>query len=132
MAPHRQRAAAVARIRVRPRGVLRAGRLQGRGHARRALCACDGRIDHPLPRSPGMTTVALWVVGVAATFAVYTYIGYPVALFVLAIVRRRRSGGTGRGRGPGAGEGEGEGEGDGEKRAPADWPRITIVLPVYH
>ena len=79
-----------------------------------------------------MTTVALWVVGVAAAFAVYTYIGYPVALFVLAIFRRRRSGDAGPGAGPGAGEGEGEGEGDGEKRAPADWPRITMVLPVYN
>src|SRR6266566_1243540 len=134
MAPHSQRAAAVARLRVRPRGVLRAGRLQGRAHARRAICARDGRADPPLPRSPDMTTVALWVVGVAAAFAVYTYIGYPVALFVLAIFRRRRSGDAGPGAGPGAGAGAGAGAGEGEaeKRAPADWPRITMVLPVYN
>src|SRR6266481_1570372 len=99
MAPHPQRAAAVARIRVRRRGVLRAGRVQGRANARRAIRARDGRVDHPLPRSPGMTTISLWIVGVAAAFAVYTYIGYPVALFVLAIFRRRGSGWPG---GPGA------------------------------
>jgi len=69
-----------------------------------------------------MTTISLWVVGVAAAFAVYTYIGYPVALLVLAILRRRGSGG------PGAGEGTGAGE----RQAPADWPHITIVLPVYN
>ena len=57
-----------------------------------------------------MTTLCLWVFGVAVAFATYTYLGYPLVLLLLAVLRRRRP-----------------------AVAPlAEWPRISIVLPVYN
>ncbi len=57
-----------------------------------------------------MTSLCLWVLGVAIAFATYTYLGYPLLLLLLAFLRRRRP-----------------------PTAPlATWPRISIVLPVYN
>jgi glycosyltransferase involved in cell wall biosynthesis len=56
------------------------------------------------------TSLCLWVLGVAIAFATYTYLGFPLLLLLLAVLRRRRP-----------------------LTAPlAAWPRITIVLPVYN
>ena len=57
-----------------------------------------------------MTSIPLYVLAAVFTFAVYTYLGYPLVLLLLAALRRRR---------PGPGE-------------LAEWPRITVVLPVHN
>src|SRR3989441_1416563 len=57
-----------------------------------------------------VTAVCLWVLGVATAFVLYTYAGYPVALLVLAAVRRRRP----------------------PFPPLAEWPPISIVLPAYN
>jgi len=60
--------------------------------------------------SQGMTSLCLWVVGVAIAFALYTYLGYPLLLMLLTVLRRRRPAAAGL----------------------TAWPSITIVLPVYN
>src|SRR3989449_5728923 len=65
------------------------------------------------PRStlfPYTTLFRSWVLGVATAFVLYTYAGYPVALLVLAAVRRRRP----------------------SFPPLAEWPPISIVLPAYN
>ena len=57
-----------------------------------------------------MISVCLWLLAVALTFAAYTYVGYPLLLGVTGLFRR--------GRPPAA--------------LPAEWPAISIVLPVYN
>jgi len=55
-------------------------------------------------------TVAMWVIGAAVAFAIYTYLGYPSLLLALTALRRRRS-----------------------PVAPlAEWPQVSILLPVYN
>jgi cellulose synthase/poly-beta-1,6-N-acetylglucosamine synthase-like glycosyltransferase len=57
-----------------------------------------------------MISMAPWVLGAALAFAVYTYLGYPLLLLLLAAVRRRHP-----------------------VAAPlSEWPRVTIVLPVHN
>ena len=57
-----------------------------------------------------MISVCLLVLTGAAAFAFYTYVGYPLLLMGLAVVRRRRS-----------------------PVVPlAEWPRVTVVLPVHN
>lgn len=57
-----------------------------------------------------MTTVWIWVLGAGAAFAAYAYLGYPLLLLVAAAFQRRRP----------------------RRDAPAEWPRISVVLPVYN
>ena len=57
-----------------------------------------------------MTSLCEWTLRAVIAFALYTYLGYPLALMLLAVLRRRRDAVT----------------------RPAAWPRITIVLPVYN
>lgn len=57
-----------------------------------------------------MTTLCLLVLGAGIAFAAYTYLGYPVLLILVAVLRRRRP-----------------------RVAPlAEWPSISIVLPVHN
>lgn len=57
-----------------------------------------------------MISVPAWVLLAAAVFGLYTYLGYPLLLSLLALVRRRRT-----------------------LAAPlAEWPTVTIVLPVHN
>src|SRR5256712_5049963 len=78
---------------------------QRRGIRARSLLSKKG------PRSePCMISVCLLVLTGAAAFAFYTYVGYPLLLMGLAVVRRRRS-----------------------PVVPlAEWPRVTVVLPVHN
>ena len=57
-----------------------------------------------------MNTLCLWVLGGAAAFAVYTYVGYPVLLGLVGLARRARS----------------------SPAAPDEWPAVSIVLPAYN
>jgi glycosyltransferase involved in cell wall biosynthesis len=57
-----------------------------------------------------MTSLCLWVLLAAAAFALYTYVGYPVLLRLLVVFRRRPS----------------------AEEPLAEWPSISIVLPVYN
>ncbi|TMD70670.1 MAG: glycosyltransferase [Chloroflexi bacterium] len=57
-----------------------------------------------------MTSLCLGVLGAAVAFALYTYLGYPLLLMLLTVLRRKRP-----------------------PVAPlAEWPMITIVLPVFN
>src|SRR2546428_13958515 len=57
-----------------------------------------------------MTSLCLAVLGATVAFALYTYLGYPLLLMLLRVLRRNRP-----------------------PVAPlAEWPRITIVLPVFN
>jgi cellulose synthase/poly-beta-1,6-N-acetylglucosamine synthase-like glycosyltransferase len=58
-----------------------------------------------------MSALSLYVLAAVFTFAAYTYLGYPLLLVLVAAFQRRRAG-------PAA--------------APAEWPRITVVLPVHN
>jgi cellulose synthase/poly-beta-1,6-N-acetylglucosamine synthase-like glycosyltransferase len=57
-----------------------------------------------------MTSICVWLLVIALAFAAYTYVGYPLLLGVTGLFRR--------GRPPAA--------------LPAEWPPISIVLPVYN
>jgi cellulose synthase/poly-beta-1,6-N-acetylglucosamine synthase-like glycosyltransferase len=62
-----------------------------------------------------MTTVALWVVGLAVALLFYTYLGYPVLLWLLGSLRRTRS----------------------TAAVPADlddevWPLVSISIAAYN
>jgi cellulose synthase/poly-beta-1,6-N-acetylglucosamine synthase-like glycosyltransferase len=57
-----------------------------------------------------MTAICVWLLVIALAFAAYTYVGYPLLLGVTGLFRR--------GRPPAA--------------LPAEWPAISIVLPVYN
>ena len=57
-----------------------------------------------------MTSVCVWLLAIALAFGVYTYVGYPLLLGLAGLFRR--------GRAPAA--------------SPAEWPPISIVLPVYN
>jgi glycosyltransferase involved in cell wall biosynthesis len=57
-----------------------------------------------------MTSICVWLLVIALAFAAYTYLGYPLLLGVTGLFRRGR---------PPAG-------------LPAEWPAISIVLPVYN
>src|SRR2546428_10263838 len=57
-----------------------------------------------------MTSLCLAVLGATVAFALYTYLGYPLLLMLLRVLRRNRP-----------------------PVAPlAEWPSITIVLPVFN
>jgi cellulose synthase/poly-beta-1,6-N-acetylglucosamine synthase-like glycosyltransferase len=57
-----------------------------------------------------MTVLCVWVLGAAVGLVVYSYLGYPLLLMLVAAVRRSRT-----------------------PNAPfAEWPRISILLPVYN
>lgn len=59
-----------------------------------------------------MTSFSVWMLGAALALAGYTYLGYPLLLLLLGVVRRRRR--------PCA-------------VAPlADWPSVTVVLPAHN
>ena len=57
-----------------------------------------------------MTAICVWLLVIALAFAAYTYVGYPLLLGLTGLFRR--------GRPPAA--------------LPAEWPAISIVLPVYN
>ncbi len=57
-----------------------------------------------------MISLCLWALWAAVAFAVYTYLGYPLLLLLLVVVRRRRP----------------------PVPPLAEWPSITIVLPVHN
>jgi len=57
-----------------------------------------------------MTAICVWLLVIALAFAAYTYVGYPLLLGLTGLFRR--------GRPPAA--------------WPAEWPAISIVLPVYN
>src|SRR5260370_26647769 len=57
-----------------------------------------------------MISPCLWALWAAVAFAVYTYLGYPLLLLLLVVVRRRRP----------------------PVPPLAEWPSITIVLPVHN
>jgi len=57
-----------------------------------------------------MTALCLWVLGSAVALAVYSYLGYPLLLMLVAAFRRKRS----------------------TTVRFAEWPSISIVLPVYN
>ena len=57
-----------------------------------------------------MSAVLLWWLAGALAFAVYTYAGYPLLLLLVAGLRRRRP----------------------VPAPPAQWPPLSIVLPVYN
>ena len=57
-----------------------------------------------------MISICVWLLGVALAFAAYTYVGYPLLLGLAGLFRRGR---------PAA-------------ASPAEWPSISIVLPVYN
>src|SRR2546422_5301903 len=57
-----------------------------------------------------MTSLCLWVISAAVAFTLYTYLVYPLLLIGLAVSQRRRP-----------------------PVAPlAEWPSISVVLPVYN
>ncbi|HLB82625.1 MAG TPA: glycosyltransferase [Gemmatimonadales bacterium] len=57
-----------------------------------------------------MTSLCFWLLAAALVFAAYTYLGYPLLLGLVALVRRGRP----------------------AVAHPAEWPTISIVLPVYN
>ena len=57
-----------------------------------------------------MTPLCLWVVGSAVALVLYSYLGYPLLLMLVAAFRRKQA----------------------PTVAFVDWPSISIVLPVYN
>lgn len=57
-----------------------------------------------------MSAPAMWVIGAALAAVTYTYLGYPLLLFFLGALRRRRP----------------------APCPPVSWPKLSIVLPVYN
>jgi glycosyltransferase involved in cell wall biosynthesis len=69
-----------------------------------------------------MTTIALWVVGLAFALLLYTYAGYPLLLWIIGLARGRRSA-------PAVPVGPAPRAGDAYD---AEWPLVSISIAAYN